>query len=288
MPATLKTISQVQKQFHALGTDLLLSAALKVPKEFLYTNPHTKLTAAQYDRITRWANRRTQGEPIAYLIGYKYFYGLAFKVTKQVLIPRPETEWLVERSATVLRAKDLGLRQKRKSFLRVLDIGTGSGCIAISILHTLSHSPTPLPLTVVASDISEKALTVARHNAKMHKTTVTFVQSDLFKNIRGTFDLITANLPYVPQGMYELLFHNLKYEPKVAITDGGEVWHIYHRFFQSLPSHLAPGGTVLMEMDDGAKAAMQTMVKQILPTYTVKFIKDLGGLWRFMELHAPK
>ncbi len=288
MPATLKTISQVQKQFHGLEIDLLLSAALKVPQEFLYTNPHTKLTAVQHDRIVRWVHRRAKGEPIAYLVGYKYFYGLQFKVNKNVLIPRPETEWLVERSLTVLNTQKPAHSQTKKHAARVLDIGTGSGCIAISIAHSAAFGPTPLALAVTASDVSEKALTVAKRNAKAHKTAVTFVQSDLFKNVRGRFNLITANLPYVPQGMYELLFHNLKYEPKVAITDGGEVWHIYHRFFQSLPSHLTPGGVVLMEMDDGAKAAMQTMAKQLLPTFSVRFIKDLGGLWRFIELHAPQ
>ncbi|MBP9686229.1 MAG: peptide chain release factor N(5)-glutamine methyltransferase [Candidatus Doudnabacteria bacterium] len=282
------TIQEALRAYKDLEIDLLLTSVLRRPKEFLYLFPQTQLTLNQITHLKQFANKRRIGMPVAYILGFKYFYGLKFKVNKNVLIPRPETEWLVERSATVLRAKDLGLRQKRKSFLRVLDIGTGSGCIAISILHTLAHSPTPLPLTVVASDISEKALTVARHNAKAHKADVTYIHSDLFKNIRGKYDLITANLPYVPQGMYELLYHNLRHEPKVAITDGGEVWDIYKRFFTTLPKHLSPGGTALMEMDDGAKLAMHTMIKQLLPAYKVHFFKDLGGLWRFMELRAPQ
>ena len=124
----------------------------------------------------------------------------------------------------------------------------------------------------------------AAQNAKTHKVDVEFVQSDLFKNIHGKFDIIIANLPYVPQGMYELLFHNLKYEPKVAITDGGEVWDIYQKFFTQLTKHVKPGGTALLEIDDGSKPELQKMIKKILPGWNAKFTKDLGGLWRHVEI----
>jgi methylase of polypeptide subunit release factors len=87
--------------------------------------------------------------------------------------------------------------------------------------------------------------------------------------------------------MYELLYHNLKFEPKVAITDGGEVWDIYARFFASLSKHLRAGGTALLEMDDGAKLAMQKMIRRMLPAWKVAFTKDLGGLWRHIELQKP-
>lgn len=137
---------------------------------------------------------------------------------------------------------------------------------------------------ITASDISEAALKVAAQNAKTHKVHVNFIQSDLFKNIHGKFDIIIANLPYVPQGMYELLFHNLKYEPKVAITDGGEVWDIYQRFFTELPKHITKNGIALLEIDDGSKADMQKMIKRILPSSQAKFSKDLGGLWRHLEI----
>lgn len=112
-----------------------------------------------------------------------------------------------------------------------------------------------------------------------------FIQSNLFTNIRGKFDIITANLPYVPQGMYELLYHNLKYEPKVAITDGGEVWDMYRRFFIQLPKHIKPGGAVLLEIDDGSRPDLQKMITQLLPTYKTTFRKDLNGLWRYLEIH---
>ncbi len=278
------TITEALRAYKDIEADLLVFAVLNKPKEFLYLSPHTELTPAQGARLERFARQRRAGKPIAYILGHKYFYGLKFKVNKHVLIPRPETEWLVER--TGLRVQGIGYRKSKKA-IRILDVGTGSGCIAISIAHALSAKHLALSTRIAASDISEQALVVAQQNARTHKANIQFVQSDLFKRIRGTYDIIIANLQYVPQGMYELLYHNLKYEPKVAITDGGEVWDVYRRFFSTLPKHLAPGGTVLMEMDDGAKPAMQAMVKNLLPGYKVRFVKDLGGLWRFIEITAP-
>lgn len=276
------TIQQILKQYKDVEIELLLAHVLKQPKEFLYLHPETKITVLQQKKLAKLVERRQSGEPIAYILGYKYFYGLKFKVNKHVLVPRPETEWLVERTlALVEREKKKG---KSKKSLDILDIGTGSGCIAISLAHSLTPYPFPLSTRIAASDISAPALKVATQNAKTHKVTVDFVQSDLFKNIRGKFDIIIANLPYVPQGMYELLFHNLKYEPKVAITDGGEVWDIYQKFFTQLPKHLKPGGTALLEIDDGSKPDMQKMIKALLPDYHAKFTKDLGGLWRHLEL----
>lgn len=281
------TITEALRAYKDIEADLLVSAVLNKPKEFLHLSPHTKLTPAQAARLERFARQRRADKPIAYILGYKYFYGLKFKVNKHVLIPRPETEWLVERALQVHSAQCIVQSKKPKPTFNILDIGTGSGCIAISIAHALSTKHLALSTRIVASDISEQALAVAQQNARAQSADIQFVQSDLFKHIRGTYDIITANLPYVPQGMYELLYHNLKYEPKVAITDGGEVWDVYQRFFSALPKHLAPGGTVLMEMDDGAKPAMQAMIKQLLPGYKVAFIKDLGGLWRFMEIGRP-
>lgn len=279
------TIASSLKKYSHIEADPLLMHILACSKEFLYMHPNTTLTHLQSRRLDACAARREAGEPIAYILGYKYFYGLKFKVNKHVLIPRPETEWLVEHAG--LRVQGIGNRKSRKA-IRILDVGTGSGCIAISIAHAYTLHPTPYTLSVTASDISEKALAVAKQNARTHKADVQFIHSDLFKNIRGAYDIIIANLPYVPQGMYELLYHNLQYEPKVAITDGGEVWDIYQRFFLTLPKHVKPGGTVLMEMDDGAKSAMQAMIKQLLPQCSVKFTKDLGNLWRFMELRFPQ
>lgn len=290
------TIHQALQKYKNVEIDLLLAHVLKQPKEFLYLNPQVSLTPQQTAQLATLVGRRHKGEPIAYLVGYKYFYGLKFKINKHVLTPRPETEWLVEHALNRIKNKELsrliGDRPKRlgiknkKPHLAVLDVGTGSGCIAISLAHSLVTCHLSLVTTITASDVSTTALKVAEQNAKTHKANVQFIKSDLFKNIRGKFDIITANLPYVPQGMYELLFHNLKYEPKVAITDGGEVWDMYRRFFSQLPKHIKPGGTALLEIDDGSKPDLQKMLKQLLPDYKASFYKDLNGLWRYLEIHA--
>lgn len=259
--------------------ELLLGHVLRRPKEFLFLNPEFRLTSTELDSFNRLAEKRQAGVPFAYLVGYKYFYGLKFKVNKNVLVPRPETEWLVDRALAIVKS-----RKSIKSKVSILDVGTGSGCIAISLAHSLTTNDSRLTTKISASDISASALKVAGQNAKTHKVHVNFIQSDLFKNIPGKFDIIIANLPYVPQGMYELLFHNLKYEPKVAITDGGEVWDIYKRFFTELPKHITKNGIALLEIDDGSKSDMQKMIKKILPGWQAKFSKDLGGLWRHLEL----
>lgn len=296
------TIQETLKKYTDVEIELLLAHTLNKPKEFLYVHPETKLTATDQKKLVGFIARRRAGEPIAYILGYKYFYGLQFKVNKQVLVPRPETEWLVERALAIVKSRKS--IHSRNTKLSILDIGTGSGCIAISIAHSLNtlrlapstaatrvtlvpHKSNPRYL-VTASDISESALAVAAQNAKTHKVDVNFVCSDLFKNIRGKFDVVIANLPYVPQGMYELLFHNLRYEPKVAITDGGEVWDIYAHFFTQLPKHLASGGVALLEIDDGSKPDLQKMLKKLLPGWKAKFSKDLGGLWRHLELQHPE
>lgn len=281
------TIRQILQKYKDVEIDLLLVHVLKQPKEFLYLNPQVALTPQQTAKLATLVGRRKNGEPIAYLVGYKYFYGLKFKINKHVLTPRPETEWLVEQALNRIKNKELRIKNNKPPFT-ILDVGTGSGCIAVSIAKRVTLLPqkgNPF-YTVTASDISASALKVAEQNAKTHKANVQFIKSDLFKNIKGKFDIITANLPYVPQGMYELLFHNLKYEPKVAITDGGEVWDMYRRFFTQLPKHIKPGGTALLEIDDGSKPDLQKMLSQLLPTYKTSFHKDLNGLWRYLEIHA--
>ncbi len=276
-------IQRVLKKYHDIETDLLLSYVLGKPKEFLYLNPTTRLNTAQQKKLLALIKRRQAGEPIAYILGYKYFYGLKFKVNRQVLIPRPETEWLVDR-AVHLFPFVTAVTKGNKPF-RILDLGTGSGCIAISIAKELQR--VDYGRQIVGSDISTSALRVAKANAQTHGVNVTFVQSDLFKDVPGKFDIITANLPYVPQGMYELLYNNLKYEPKVAITDGGEVWEMYYRFFAQLPKYLKPSGLGLLEIDDGSKPDLQKMLKKLLPEWKTTFTKDLGGLWRYLEIKSP-
>lgn len=276
------TIFEFTNHYSTIESDLLLSFILKKPKEFLYLNPNKQLNKIQLLKLKGLVRRRLNGEPMAYILGYKDFYGLKLKVNKNVLIPRPETEWLVDqvlklihpghRSGIQFDFKSRPRVVARGGNIKVLDLGTGSGCIAISIKKNINDTD------ITASDISAKALTVAKANAKFHKTNIKFIKSDLFSNITEKFDLIIANLPYVPASDYKKLRNGLKYEPKSAITDGSNTAEIYKRFLKQVNGHLATKGIILLEIDP--------KTKKYLPPKT-KFYKDLNGLWRYAEINNP-
>ncbi len=139
-------------------------------------------------------------------------------------------------------------------------------------------------------------LLVAKANARKHKTNLQFVHSDLFQNIKGNFDIIVANLPYVPMKMLRkhLLhkgkleagdpFAGLKYEPKFALTDGTSIWLIYKKFFDQVRAHLNPGAVILLEIEPASRKFLKTYQEQYLPAAQVKFYRDLNRLWRYMEI----
>ncbi len=260
------TIHEALSHKSAIETDLLLGHVLNKSKEFLLMNPAKNITQAQEKKFKDLCKRRSRGEPAAYLLGYKYFYGLKFKVNRDVLIPRPESEWLVDRALHHL---------KHYRTPKVLDVGTGSGVIAVALSKSAK-------IPVMASDISPKALAVARANNRALKTKVNFVHSNLLSRIKGQFDLIIANLPYVPLTDYKKLQQNLKYEPKLALTDGSDNSRLIAIFLKEAESHLAPKGTMLLEIDPASKTPIQSaLTKQ----QSVKFFKDFRGLIRYAEIN---
>ncbi len=297
------TVKEVFKKYSSIEVDLLLSHILGKSKEFIFLRPQKKLSSYQVKKLSSLAKRREKGEPIAYILGYKDFLGLRFKVNKNVLIPRPETEELVQKA--IKRLKDLKLKDSK---VRILDVGTGSGCIAVSLANQLSAN---YPVRLYASDISLKALAVAKQNARKYGAKIKFIQSDLFERVEGRFDIIVANLPYVPAKMLRkhLLhrptppsssnpFAGLAYEPVFALTDGGSSWHIYKRFFQQVGAHLnltpsSDGVTlsndrvkslIYLEIDPAQKKELPEIIKKYLPKANVKFYKDFNNFWRYVEI----
>lgn len=266
------TISQALKLNTAVESDLLLSHVLNHPKEFLFLHPNNKLTANQEQQFRKLIRRRQRGEPLAYIVGYKYFCGYKFTVNKKVLIPRPETEWLVEHATKIIKKKLA--KQRVPKTLKVLDIGTGSGCIAISLVNNLGHDAR---VQITGSDVSAAALTVARHNARQHTAKINFVRSNLFQNLNGKYDVIVANLPYVTIRDYRKLKRALRYEPALALHDKTNSFVLYQRFLKQLPEHVTANTIVLMETDPGAKKLLS------LPQ-PHRWYKDLQGLWRYVAL----
>jgi release factor glutamine methyltransferase len=270
------TISQALKLYPTIESDLLLAHIVNRPKEFLYINPSYRLTSYELRVYKQRAERRLEHEPIAYILGYKDFYGLRFSVNRHVLIPRPETEWLVDQALVLLKARSSKLKA-------ILDLGTGSGCIAISIAK---HCPLK-GVKIYASDISTKALTTAKANAQTHKAKVRYIQSDLFKNSNQKFDLIIANLPYVPLSDYQKLHAHLKHEPKNAITDGTSTWKLYELFFQQVANHVNPQATILLEIDPKARHRLATLAKKYLGGWSITFQQDLKKHWRYARIQKP-
>lgn len=255
------TISEALKKYSQIEADLLLGHVLNKGKEFLYMHGEKKLTALQQKKFETMTAKRKKGMPVAYLLGYKYFYGLKFKVTPNVLIPRPESEWLVEE---VLRLT------KSKPKVKILDVGTGSGAIAISIAKSSKAR-------VFASDISAKALSVAKANAKANNVKVSFIKSDLLKEVKGKFDIIIANLPYVPISDYKNLLKNLKFEPKLALTDGRDDFRLVLNLVEQAKDHLSPQGTLLLEVDPKSF--------KYLEPYQPKAYRDINRLCRFAVIN---
>ncbi len=216
-------------------------------------------------RFVELVGRRAAGEPIAYLTGMREFYGRNFTVSPAVLIPRPETELLVELGI----AKLTGMPQAR-----ILELGTGSGCIAVTLALELAAA------TVTAADIAPDALAVARRNAATLGVTLGFVESDWFAALEGEcFDLIVANPPYIPLGDPHLSAGDLRFEPPQALASGTDGLEALRRIVGAAQRHLMPGGWLLFEHGyDQAEVAHDLL--QAAGFVDIQQHRDLAGIVR--------
>ena len=218
----------------------LVGLAIGRDRAFIYSYPEYEPTEEEAERIDAYFQRRADREPLQYIRGTQEFYGFDFEVTPDVLIPRPETEMLVERALEAINE----VKEPR-----ILDLGTGTGCIPISILRCIPNA------TGVAVDISPAALAVAARNAERNGVAgrLKLIRSDLFENIPAAeFDLIVSNPPYVPESDVAHLQPEVRdHEPHVALTDGGDGVSIIGRITEDSRHFLTPGGVLLVEMGFG-------------------------------------
>jgi release factor glutamine methyltransferase len=222
----------------ALDADVLLAHVLGVGKEALFAHPERTLSAAEDAHFQELVDRRSRGEPVAYLRGFKEFYGLRFRVDPRVLIPRPETEVLVDAARELIAGRAV----------RVVDVGTGSGAIAIAIA---AHEHA---VRVIATDSSGDALAVADSNALANGVAdrVEFRQGDLLAPITERVDIVCANLPYLPDASVDRWVgerSSLAFEPRVAVVAGPDGLGVIRRCIDDLLRVLAPGGAALFECD---------------------------------------
>ena len=223
-----------------LHVELLLSRVLELPRIGLYTHFDRPLSPVELSSFKSLFRRRLGHEPLQYILGDTEFMGLTFEVNPSVLIPRPETELLVEQALSVLRSGGPGQS--------VLDVGTGSGNIAVALAVMSPDS------RITAMDVSADALAVAARNASRHAATVRFVEGDLFGSFLPgeRFDLLVSNPPYVPEAEFVQLPEEIRnFEPRRATTDEGDGFRFIRRLAESAGERLTPGGMLIMEIGYG-------------------------------------
>ena len=247
----------------ALEARLLISHALRLSRVQLITQSERTLTEQEALDIAALFARRLHGEPIAYILGEREFFGLMLHTSPDVLIPRPETELLVELALDRLQENG-----------RVLDMGTGSGAIAIAIAHARPDA------AVSALDASEAALAIARRNAERHQANIRFLGSDWYSALgHAQFDIVVSNPPYIVAGDPHLLQGDLRFEPVNALTDHGDGLSAIRSIISGAPAHLAANGWLLMEHGyDQASAVRELLVRQGFQE--VQSWKDLAGIER--------
>ncbi len=231
-------------------------------------------------RFSEWIARRATHEPTAYIIGTREFWGLDFLVTPSVLIPRPETEFIVEEALRLARSRDLWAGQSSDR-LHVADIGTGSGCIAVSLAVELPHG------TTVATDVSAAALAVARQNAMRHGVAarIQFANTSYLDGVEGEFDLITANPPYVKTTDKPALARDVRHEPEVALYGGETGLRHIAGALDTAAARLRPGGWFVMEFGFGQEDDVRALTTARPSLRLAHVREDLQGIPRTAIIH---
>jgi release factor glutamine methyltransferase len=261
----------------SLDAQVLLAHVSQRDRAWLLGHAREAVDEQLESRFAALIERRAAGEPVAYIMGSAGFFGREFLVTPEVLVPRPETEHLVEAAFSALRSQ--------RTQARVADIGTGSGAIAVTLALELPD------IRVYATDISAGALAVASENAVQLGAAgrVVFLEGDLGAPLApyAPFTCVLANLPYVRSAEVPLLPHPVGYEPRVAVDGGPDGLVLYGRLLEQLPPLLAPGASCFFEAAPDTIEPLAALIERRLPRAHVEIGEDYGGLERFVAVTAP-
>jgi release factor glutamine methyltransferase len=283
-----ETLHDAEARLRAAGIDdarleaeLLLCHALELTREGLFARLRESLAKDAQNTFEALLHRRLAHEPTAYIVERKEFYGLEFACTPAALIPRPETELLVDEAIDWLRRRERGARSKEERLLRpsVVDVGTGNGAIAVALAV---HHP---KASIVAIDPSRAALQLARHNAKAHRVAdrIAFVQGELLAPLRTRVDLIVANLPYIPTRLYAKLTPEIReHEPAVALHAGRRGTTLIAALLTQAPAHLQPGSLLLAEHAWNQGKRLREAARASFPDAAIATRRDLAGLERML------
>jgi len=279
----LDVIEKTTKYFEKQGIEsprltieLLLAHLLKKKRLDLYLEFERELDEATLTRLREMVKRRASGEPLQYITGEVEFCGLKLMVDKRVLIPRPETELLVETVVGRLKSAD----SRQQSAVRIVDVGTGSGCIAIALAKKLLNAE------ITALDVSQDALDVARGNATLHQIEkkVRFLESDLLDGLPDSFvvDVVVSNPPYIADGELAKLPKEVRdFEPVCALTAGEDGLKVIRRLVMNARRVLSPSGFVALELGAGQREAVEEFFGQ-QGHEVLEVVKDLQGHERVM------
>ena len=279
----LEILNQAVEKLRLAGIDrprtnaeLLLGAVLNKGKVDLYLDKDRILTSDEIEKFNQYTKERISHRPVQYIIGTVEFFGLEFKVDERVLIPRPETEILVE-----VVIEQLANRENPK----IIDLGSGSGAIAISLAKNVKEA------FVYAIDVSRDALDVAKENAIKNKmeNQIEFLRGDLFeplknKNLEGQIDCVVSNPPYVSKDEFEILPREIKdYEPTVALQSEGEGVFFHKNIIENSVDFLKKGGLLALETAFGQAGKVADLIRQSGDFGDIRIMKDLGGIDRVVK-----
>lgn len=267
LDATTPFLKQHGSDTPRLDAQILLAFVRKCARIELYTNFNTPLTDAERTQMRELVKRRSQAEPVAYLVGHREFFSLDFKVTKDVLIPRPDTETLVMEALECAKAF---------AAPRILDLCTGSGCVVISLAVNVPAA------VCTATDISPAALQIAKENAQTHKVAerIEFYEGDLFAAIPETaqFDLIVSNPPYVPEGEIAELDPDVRnHEPLGALKAGTDGMLFLNQIVEQAAGYLIPGGWLALETGVEQAPLTAKALEGRSEFTNIRVVKDSGG-----------
>jgi release factor glutamine methyltransferase len=263
-----------------LAAELLLMHALGRDRTWLYTNPEHHLDPGAAEKYFALVARRAAGEPTQYLTGKQEFWGLEFEVTAAVLIPRPETEHIIEVALERLGERGIKINMKTGApspTLHVADVGTGSGCLAVALAHELPHAE------FVATDISPQALDIARRNATLHNVSdrIRFIEANLLEGVSRSLDLIVSNPPYIARNEAAALPIEVRdHEPHAALFSGPTGVEIYAQLIQQAGALLAHGGILVLELGYDSADAVRKMFQVERRWANISVTNDLAGIPR--------
>jgi release factor glutamine methyltransferase len=265
-----------------LNAELLLAQCLGFSRETLYANLRREIQTEEKKALDELLRRRMAGEPLQYLLGHQEFWSVDLKVDPRVLIPRPETEVLVDQALSILATPSGRVP-------RVLDIGTGSGAIVIALTNEFEE------IFAVATDISQEALQVAKENARKVGVgqRIRFVRGDLLHPFRpltdGVFDLILSNPPYICRSDIEGLTREVKdHEPRLALDGGEDGLDFYRQMSRQVPSYLRKGGWLLVEIGQGQGTEISALLEQSGCFSAPELVRDLSGIERVIKVQKAE